>query len=40
MNMMSATECLLQMCDEQHSLEDYQGGVPRWCTGCGRVRDG
>ena len=35
MNMMSATECLLQMCDEQHSLEDYQGGVPRWCTGCG-----
>ncbi len=31
----SATECLLQMCDEQHELEDYQSGVPRWCTGCG-----
>ena len=35
MNMMSATECLLQMCDEQFELEDYQSGVPRWCTGCG-----
>jgi 2-oxoglutarate/2-oxoacid ferredoxin oxidoreductase subunit beta len=35
MDMMSPTECLLQMCDEHYSLEDYQGGVPRWCTGCG-----
>ena len=35
MNMMSATECLLQMHDERFELEDYQGGVPRWCTGCG-----
>jgi len=35
MSPMSATECLLQMCDERHELEDYQGGVPRWCTGCG-----
>ena len=35
MNMMSATECLLQMCDEHFELEDYQAGVPRWCTGCG-----
>lgn len=35
MNMMTATECLLQMCDEHFELEDYQGGVPRWCTGCG-----
>lgn len=31
----SATECLLKMYDEQHELEDYQSGVPRWCTGCG-----
>jgi 2-oxoglutarate ferredoxin oxidoreductase subunit beta len=31
----SATECLLQMCEEHHDLEDYQSGVPRWCTGCG-----
>ena len=35
MNMMSATECLLEMCDEHFELEDYQSGVPRWCTGCG-----
>ena len=35
MNMISATECLLQMCDEHFELEDYQSGVPRWCTGCG-----
>jgi 2-oxoglutarate ferredoxin oxidoreductase subunit beta len=35
MNMMSGTECLLQMCDEHFELEDYQSGVPRWCTGCG-----
>ena len=35
MNMMTATECLLEMCDERHELEDYQSGVPRWCTGCG-----
>ena len=30
-----ATECMLQLCEERHQLEDYQGGVPRWCTGCG-----
>ncbi|MFH1044263.1 MAG: thiamine pyrophosphate-dependent enzyme [Pseudomonadota bacterium] len=35
MNMMSATECLLQMCDEHFELEDYQSAVPRWCAGCG-----
>jgi len=35
MSTLSATECLLQMCDERHELEDYQSGVPRWCTGCG-----
>ena len=29
------TECLLRMYDEHHALEDYQSGVPRWCTGCG-----
>jgi 2-oxoglutarate ferredoxin oxidoreductase subunit beta len=23
------------MCEEHHELEDYQSGVPRWCTGCG-----
>ena len=31
----SAIECLLHMYDEPHALEDYQSGVPRWCTGCG-----
>lgn len=30
-----ATECLLRLYDERHELEDYQSGVPRWCTGCG-----
>ena len=29
------TQCLLQLRDEHHSLEDYEGGVPRWCNGCG-----
>ena len=31
----SATHCLVKMYEEHHALEDYQGGVPRWCTGCG-----
>jgi 2-oxoglutarate ferredoxin oxidoreductase subunit beta len=35
MSVVSATECLLRMCDERFELEDYQGGVPRWCSGCG-----
>ncbi len=30
-----ATECLLRMFDERYELDDYQGGLPRWCTGCG-----
>ncbi len=30
-----ATECLLKLHDQHHELEDYQSGVPRWCTGCG-----
>ncbi|MDP4013869.1 MAG: thiamine pyrophosphate-dependent enzyme [Candidatus Nanopelagicales bacterium] len=31
----SATERLLELYEERRSLEDYQSGVPRWCTGCG-----
>ena len=31
----SPSECLLKMYEEHHELEDYQKGVPRWCTGCG-----
>jgi len=34
MNMM-ATQCVIQLHAEHHALEDYQGGVPRWCSGCG-----
>jgi 2-oxoglutarate ferredoxin oxidoreductase subunit beta len=33
--MIDPTECLLRLHDEHHALEDYQGGVPRWCSGCG-----
>ena len=33
--MNTATECLLRMVEQHHELEDYQSGVPRWCTGCG-----
>ena len=32
---MHVTECLLRMHDQHYALEDYQSGVPRWCTGCG-----
>lgn len=32
---LSASDCLLQMYEEKHGIEDYQKGVPRWCTGCG-----
>jgi 2-oxoglutarate ferredoxin oxidoreductase subunit beta len=31
----AATHCLLQLYEERHELEDYQSGVPRWCSGCG-----
>jgi len=30
-----ATECVLKLYQERYELEDYQSGVPRWCTGCG-----
>ncbi|MBI3928445.1 MAG: 2-oxoglutarate oxidoreductase [Armatimonadetes bacterium] len=30
-----AHEQLLQMYEEEHDLEHYQGCIPRWCTGCG-----
>ena len=32
---MPATDCLLQLVEERYALEDYQSGVPRWCSGCG-----
>lgn len=31
----AASHCMLKLYEERHELEDYQGGVPRWCTGCG-----
>jgi len=30
-----ASECLLRLYDEEPELEKYQGGMPRWCSGCG-----
>jgi len=32
---MPVTQCLIKLHEEHHALEDYQGGVPRWCSGCG-----
>jgi 2-oxoglutarate ferredoxin oxidoreductase subunit beta len=26
---------LVRLYDERHQIEDYQGGMPRWCNGCG-----
>ena len=31
----SAMDCLLRVHDEHREIEDFQKGVPRWCTGCG-----
>jgi len=33
--MTTAMDCVLQMFEQRRELEDYQRGVPRWCTGCG-----
>jgi 2-oxoglutarate ferredoxin oxidoreductase subunit beta len=33
--MLTEFECALQSCEERRDLSAYQGGVPRWCTGCG-----
>ncbi|MBL8350866.1 MAG: hypothetical protein JNL87_11175 [Burkholderiaceae bacterium] len=29
------SHCVIKLHEEHHALEDYQGGVPRWCSGCG-----
>jgi 2-oxoglutarate ferredoxin oxidoreductase subunit beta len=31
----SLSACVIKLHEEHHALEDYQGGVPRWCNGCG-----
>ena len=28
-------DCVARLYERGYELEDYQGGVPRWCTGCG-----
>ncbi len=33
--MLTDLACALQSCEERRGLDAYQGGVPRWCTGCG-----
>ena len=33
--MLTEFECALRACEERRDLSAYQGGVPRWCTGCG-----
>ncbi|HXF48234.1 MAG TPA: thiamine pyrophosphate-dependent enzyme [Verrucomicrobiae bacterium] len=33
--MTAEVACLLRAYEERRTLEDYQGGVPRWCSGCG-----
>ena len=32
---MPVTQCIMKLHEERHNLEDFQGGVPRWCSGCG-----
>ena len=29
------SQCIIKLHEEHYELEDYQGGVPRWCSGCG-----
>ncbi|MGE5665665.1 MAG: thiamine pyrophosphate-dependent enzyme, partial [Betaproteobacteria bacterium] len=29
------SQSIFKLHEQHHSLEDYQGGVPRWCSGCG-----
>ena len=31
----SLSQCVIKLHEEHHALEDYRGGVPRWCSGCG-----
>ena len=29
------SQLIIKLHEEHHTLEDYEGGVPRWCSGCG-----
>lgn len=31
----SVSSCMLNMVDDDYSIEDYQAAQPRWCRGCG-----
>ena len=31
----SLSQCVIKLVEEHRALEDYQGGMPRWCSGCG-----
>ncbi len=31
----ATSRCMIKLYEERHELEDYQSGVPRWCSGCG-----
>jgi 2-oxoglutarate ferredoxin oxidoreductase subunit beta len=32
---MPLSQSIIRLHEVHHQLEDYQGGVPRWCSGCG-----
>jgi 2-oxoglutarate ferredoxin oxidoreductase subunit beta len=32
---LSPSQCVIRLHEEHHAQEDYQGGMPRWCSGCG-----
>ena len=32
---LNPNHCLLEIRERYYTMEDYQGGVPRWCPGCG-----
>ena len=29
------SQCLMRLSEEDYDIDDYQGGAPRWCVGCG-----
>jgi 2-oxoglutarate ferredoxin oxidoreductase subunit beta len=31
----AVSQCVMRLLEEQHSLDEYQAALPRWCIGCG-----
>jgi 2-oxoglutarate ferredoxin oxidoreductase subunit beta len=31
----AVSQCVMDLVDDNYTLEDYQSAVPRWCVGCG-----